>query len=152
MDNPRGCANNSNLEPAEFVLLFMVIEAVMGNLAGRHIALYLYSDNTLTVHGVRWLAARSSLAAMNIIQVLVPQLQMTKASTITTLHIEGTQNAMMDIPSWLFGSTDKWHCAINASFLTLHSSFSPLPTQEYQNNYFSYVASIKVISILQTGI
>jgi hypothetical protein len=77
----------------------MVIEAVMGNLAGRHIALYLYSDNTLTVHGVRWLAARSSLAAMNIIQVLVPQLQMTKASTITTLHIEGTQNAMMDIPS-----------------------------------------------------
>jgi len=46
-------------------LLFLVIEAVVGDLRDRHVALY--SDNSPSVHWVQRLAVRSSPAAMQLI-------------------------------------------------------------------------------------
>jgi hypothetical protein len=64
-DNPTGSITNSYLKLAALFLLFLVIEAVVGDLRDRHVALY--SDNSPSVHWVQRLAVRSSPAAMQLI-------------------------------------------------------------------------------------
>ncbi|KAL3793071.1 hypothetical protein HJC23_003079 [Cyclotella cryptica] len=117
--NPTGSLTNSDLELAALLLLFLVIEAVAGDLQDKHVALY--SDNSPSVHWVQRLAVRSSEAAMQ------------KASPLTTLHIAGQSNAMTDVPSRSFGSEAKWHCSSDTAFLTLYNSLFPLPNQNSWN-------------------
>ena len=105
---------------AALVLLLIVVEAVGGQLLGKHIVLY--SDNSPSVHWVQQLAVNKSAAAMQLIWALALQLQIHKASPLTTLHIAGDKNSMTDIPSQSFGTPAKWHCTTNNNFL---SCFTP---------------------------
>jgi hypothetical protein len=146
--NPGGSITNSDLELAALVLLFLVIETVVGDLQDKHVALY--SDNSPSVHWIQRLAARSSPAAMQLIRALALRLHTTRASPLTTLHIAGRSNAMTDVPSRSFGSEAKWHCPSDDTFLTLFNTLFPLPKQNSWNLFrLSSAASTKVISILQ---
>jgi hypothetical protein len=145
--NPNGTLTNSDLEMAALLLLFLVIEGVVGDIANAHVALY--SDNSPSVHWVQRLAVKSSTVAMQLIQALALRIQVTKASPLTTLHISGGENAMTDIPSRSFGSTARWNCPCDTSFLTLYNSTFPLPNQESWTAYrLSSKISTRVISIL----
>jgi hypothetical protein len=146
--NPQGTITNSDLELAGLLLLFLVLESVVGDLANMHVALY--SDNSPSVHWVQRLASKSSQVAMQLIRALALRLQVTKASPLTTLHIAGQDNAMTDVPSRSFGSTARWYCPTDTQFLTLYNNLFPLPNQESWTAYrLSSKARMRVISILQ---
>jgi hypothetical protein len=148
-ENPSGSITNSDLELAALLMLFLAIEAVVGDVSEKHVALY--SDNSPSVHWVQRLAARSSPAAMQLIRALSLRLHVKRASPLTTLHIAGQSNSMTDVPSRSFGSEAKWHCPTDAKFLTLYNSLFPLPTQESWTLFrLSSAASTKVTSILRT--
>ena len=120
-----------------------------GDLRDKHVALH--SNNSPREHWLQRLAARSSPAAMQLIQVLSLRLHMARASPLTTLHIAGHWNAMTDVPSCSFGSKAKWQCPSNQSFLTLYNSLFPLPAQESWNLFrLSSATSTRVTSILRT--
>jgi hypothetical protein len=87
--NSNGSITNSDLELAALLLLFLVIEVVVGDLQDKHVALY--SDNSPSVHWVQRLAVRSSPAAMQLIRVLSLRLHITRASPLTTLHLPGSR-------------------------------------------------------------
>ena len=127
-DNPQGSITNSDLEMAALLMLFLALEGSAPSLGGKRVALY--SDNTPTVHWVQRLASKRSDAAMQLIRALALRLQVNKASPLTTLHIEGSQNAMTDIPSRSFGGVSKWHCTNDRVFLTMYNTLFPLPNQE----------------------
>lgn len=145
--NPTGTLTNSDLELAALLLLFLVIESTVETLSNAHVALF--SDNSPSVHWVQRMAVKSSPVAMQLIRALALRLQVTRVSPLTTLHIAGNENAMTDIPSRSFGSTARWHCPNDNSFLTLYNSSFPLPTQESWTAYrLSSKASMRVTSIL----
>ena len=73
--NPDDSITNSDLELAALLLLFLVIETVVGDLTDRHVALY--NDNSPSVHWVQRLAARNSATAMQLIRALSLRLHMT---------------------------------------------------------------------------
>ena len=147
--NPGGSITNSDLELAALLLLFLVIETVVGNLQDKHVVLY--SDNSPSVHWVQRLAVRSSPAAMQLIRALALRLHTTRASPLTTLHIAGNSNAMTDVPSRSFGSDPKWHCPSDAQNLTLYNTLFPLPSQESWNHFrLSSAIHTRVLSILRT--
>ncbi len=147
--NPDGSITNSDLEMAALVMLFLVIEGTVSDLATKRVALY--SDNSPSVHWVQRLAARNSDAAMQLIRVLALRMQVHRISPLTTLHIEGSQNSMTDIPSRSFGSVKKWHCATDHAFLTLYNSLFPLPTQDSWTLFrLSSGIATKITSILRT--
>jgi hypothetical protein len=108
-NNPAGTITNSDLEMVALLMLFMVIDGMVPNLTEKRVALY--SDNSPSVHWVQHLAAKSSVAAMQLIRALALCLHVHRTSPLTTLHIEGAQNAMTDIPSRSFGGIHKWFCA-----------------------------------------
>lgn len=147
--NRSGSITNSDLELAALLFLFLVIEAVVGNLRNKHVALY--SDNSPSVHWIQRLAVKNSPAAMQLIRALSLRMHITKASPLTTLHIAGERNSMTDVPSRSFGSDPRWHCPTDAQFLTLYNSLFPLPSQESWNLFrLSSATSTRVISILRT--
>jgi hypothetical protein len=68
-----------------------------------------------------------------------------------TLHIEGKQNAMADVPSQSFGSNLAWHCTSDSTFLTLFISMSPLLAQKTWTVFsLSYKVVTRMISTLRT--
>jgi hypothetical protein len=148
-DNPNGSITNSDLEMAALLMLFLVLEGCAPALSDKRVALY--SDNTPAVHWVQRLASKRSDAAMQLIRALALRLQVKKASPLTTLHIEGSQNSMTDIPSRSFGGVKKWYCANDSDFLTMYNSMFPLPNQESWTLFrLSSKIATKIISILQT--
>ncbi len=66
--NPGGTINNSDLEMAGVLLLWLVMEHVCPQLNGTHVALF--SDNSPTVHWVQRMASRKSRIAMLLICAL----------------------------------------------------------------------------------
>jgi hypothetical protein len=90
---------------------------------------------------------------MQLIRALALRLQVNRASPLTTLHIEGDQNAMTDIPLHSFGGVQKWYCAHDTDFLAMYNSLFPLPNQELWNLFhLSSRIGTKIISILQTKV
>ena len=104
--NPTGSITNSDLEMAALVMLFLVMESTVENLQTKRVALY--SDNSPSVHWVQRLAVRSSVAAMQLIRILALRMQVHRISPLTTLHIEGSKNAMTDIGPTGAGSSNLW--------------------------------------------
>ncbi len=125
--NPRGRITNSDLEMAGLVLLWLVMEAVCGELWQKRVALF--SDNDPTVSWVRQLASRHSQVAAQLVRSLALWVKMNNACPLTPVHIPGEQNIMTDIPSGSFGSRPEWHCHEEEELLTLFNSSIPLPLQ-----------------------
>ena len=87
---------------------------------------------------------------MQLIQALALHLQVTCVSPLTTLHIKGTQNSMIDIPLCSFEGAPKSFCVNDTDFLTLYNKLFPLPSQQSWNLFrLSSGTSTKIISILQ---
>ena len=102
----KGNITNSDLEMAGLLMLWLVMEEVFPKLRAVYVALF--SENSHTIGWVKRLAARGSLAAMQLVQALTLRLKKSGASPLTTLHISGEENSMSDIPSRLFGSNIGW--------------------------------------------
>lgn len=94
---PTGQHHKLHPQLAALLPLFLIISEIAGDLHDQHMVLY--SDNSPSVILIHYMAAKTSLAIMQLIRALSRCLQMTKASPVTTLHIAGGRNAMMDIPS-----------------------------------------------------
>ena len=147
--NPEGTITNSDLECAGLVLVWLLVEAMVGDLAAARVALY--SDNSPSVSWIQRLAARRSPIAMQLIRSLALRLQIRKASPLTTLHIPGVQNQMTDVPSRSFGSNPKWECHTDSAFSSFYNSMFPLPNQASWNVFrFSRGVVTRVTSVLLT--
>jgi hypothetical protein len=119
-----GRLTNSDLEMAGLLFLWLVMEDVCNITPGTHIAL-LFSDNSTTVSWVRQLAAQGSRMAGQLIWALALRLKVRQASPLTPLHISGKDNALIDIPSRLFGSKTRWYCKTDDAFLTMFNQMFP---------------------------
>jgi hypothetical protein len=112
---------NSDLEMAELIFLWLVMESVYGDLRKQRVALF--SDN------VRHLATCCSMVSAHLIRALALRLKLNGTCPITPLRIVGEENSMTDIPSCSFGSEPRWFCKTNSDLLTLHNTLFPLPHQ-----------------------
>jgi hypothetical protein len=147
--NPAGTITNSDLECAELVMVWLLLEAMVEDLSAARIALY--SDNSPSVSWIQRLASRRSPVAMQLIRALALRLQFRKASPLTTLHIAGIRNQLTDIPSRSFGSNPSWKCTTDLAFSNLYNSLFPLPTQSSWTVFrFSSAVATKVTSVLLT--
>jgi len=108
----------------------------------------IFSDNSPTVSWVQRMACRSSLVAKQLIRVLALRFNIHKVCPITTLHIAGDQNAMMDIPSRSFGSEPKWHFHTDLDLLTFFNKNFPLP----QKNSWTVCQPTSAIAMRVTSV
>ena len=83
----KGNINNSDLEMAGLLMLWLVMEEVCPKLLSSYVALF--SDNSCTIGWLKHLAARCSLVAMQIVQALTLRFKKSGASPLTPLHISG---------------------------------------------------------------
>ena len=110
----------------------------------------LFSDNSPTVSWVELFAAKGSLVADQLLQVLSIRMQKARVSPLTTMHIAGTRNSMTDIPSRSFGSEPKWLCTSNDQLLTLFNLSFPLPEKNSWTVFRPSCAIFtKLISVLR---
>ncbi len=65
-ENPEGKINNSNLEMAGLLLLWLCLEGTAPDFAHKHVALF--SDNSLTVSWVTKMASRKSRVAAQLVR------------------------------------------------------------------------------------
>ena len=107
-DNPRGRITNSDLEMAGLLLMWLVLEAVCGDLTEKRVAVF--SDNDPTVSWAKRLASRHSVMAAQLVRALALRIKLRWGCPITPCHIPGVENTMTDIPSLSFGSVPEWHC------------------------------------------
>ena len=147
--NPDGKITNSDLECAGALLLWLVIERVVPNLAGKHVALL--NDNSPTVSWLTRLTSTRSRTAAALLRILSMRLKLARASPLIPMHIAGEQNAISDIPSRSFGGKAKWHCKTDREFLTLFNSTFPLPQQNcWTLFHLPKESCTRVISVLLT--
>ena len=146
--NPTGCITNSDLEMVGLLLLWLVIKGLCGILVEKQVALF--SNNMPTVAWVSCLVSQKSLVAEYFVQAHALQLNTNKTFPLTTLHIEGKQNAITDIPSRSFGSNPAWHCISDSNFLTFFNSIFPISAQKSWTVFYpSYKVIIHMISMLR---
>ena len=85
------------------------MEEVCELLSGKHVSLF--SNNQPTVHWVQQLAAKISVVAGQMIQVLALRLKIKGFLPLTPIHVAGAENVMSDTPSCSFGNEPKLHFA-----------------------------------------
>ncbi len=73
------------------------MEGVCGPLQEKHVAMF--GDNSPSIGWVKRLTSKRSLVAELLIQALVLRLKIQRACPLATIHIEGKQNAISDVPS-----------------------------------------------------
>ncbi len=127
-NNPKGKINNSNLEMAGLLLLWLCVEAIAPDLAHKHIALF--SDNSLTVSWVKKMASRKSRITAQLVRALAFHLNIKQTCPLTPIHIPGAEYALTDIPSCTFGSVKEWKCKTNDGLLTLFNSLTAMGAHE----------------------
>jgi hypothetical protein len=113
-DNPGGKINNSNLEMAGLLLLWLCLEATAPDLAHKHIALF--SDNSPTISWVDKMASRKSRIATQLVCALALRLNIRQTCPLTPVHIPGIENALTNIHSRSFGSVKEWECKLMATY------------------------------------
>jgi hypothetical protein len=146
--NPNGRLTNSDLEMAGLLMLWLVIEGVCPDLCKKRITLF--SDNTPTVSWVTRLASKRSIVAEQLVQALALCLKAMHACPLTPMHIKGKHNAIVDIPSRLFGSNPAWTCASNSDLLTLFNNRFPFTEKHSWTVYRPNCAvAMHVISTLR---
>jgi hypothetical protein len=101
------------------------MEEVCGPLRVKQITLF--NDNSPSIGWVTRLASKQSLVAEHLVQALALQLEIQRVCPLTPIHIEGKHNAILDVPSRLFGSNPAWKCDTDADLLTLFNPMFPLP-------------------------
>jgi hypothetical protein len=104
--NPAGKINNSDLEMAGLLFLWLCVEAIAPDLAHKLIALF--SNDLPTVSWVNKMALQKSPIATQLVLALALCLNVQKTCPLTPIHIPGVENALTDIPSRLFGSVKEW--------------------------------------------
>ena len=125
--NPKGRINNSDLELAGLLFLFLVMEEVCPSLLHAHCGLF--SDNSPTVGWVTRMAAKGSVVAGQLLRALALRLKYSKCSPLTPQHIGGKKNQMTDIPSRSFGSEKQWFCKNDKELQVMFNKLFPLPNQ-----------------------
>ena len=146
--NPRGTITNSDLEMAGMLLLFLVMQAICGDLRQKHVALF--SDNTPTVSWVRRMAVRRSKIAAQLVRALALRMAQAQCSPLTPLHVAGAENDIADIPSRSFGSEPKWFCETDEDLRRLFNKDFPLPQKNSWTVFqVSPEISMRVISVLR---
>jgi hypothetical protein len=102
------------------------MEGVCGDVQEEQVTLFTVNSPP-PVGWVRRLASKCSLVAKHLVQVLALRLKSQRVCLLTTMHIEGQQNAISDIPFRLFGSNPAWKCDTDDELLTLFNCTFPLP-------------------------
>ncbi len=87
---------------AGLLFLWLCVEAIVPDLAHKHIALF--SSNLPTVSWVNKMASRKSHIAAQLVRALALCLNVQKTCPLTPVHIPGVENALTDIPLQSFGS------------------------------------------------
>jgi hypothetical protein len=124
-DNPARKINNSDLEMAGLLFLWLCVEAIAQDLAHKHIALF--SENLPTVSWVNRMALRKSQITAQLIRALALCLNIKQTCPLTMVHIPGMENSLTDIPSRSFGSIKVWECKTDKDLLTFFNNKFPLP-------------------------
>ncbi len=125
--NPKGTITNSDLEIVGPLILWLAMEGVCGDLQEKQVTLFTVNSPPPPVGWVRRLASKCSLVAKHLVQVLSLRLKSQRVCLLTTMHIEGQQNAISVIPFRLFGSNPSWKCDTEDELLTMFNCTSPLP-------------------------
>jgi hypothetical protein len=147
-DNPHGVLTSSDLEMAGLLLLWLCVEAIVCDIAHKHVALF--SDNLPTISWVEKKASRKSRIAAKLVRALVLQLNVKKTCPITTVHIPGVTNTLTEIPSRSFGSVHEWACNTDNDLLTLFNLTILLPKQISWTVFrFTTKKTTRVISVLR---
>jgi hypothetical protein len=95
-ENPHKRITNSDLEMAGLLMLWLVMEEVVGtNLEEGRVVVF--SDNNPTVSWVKQLASRHSTVAAQLVRALALRIKLQQACPITPCHIPGVENSMTDI-------------------------------------------------------
>jgi hypothetical protein len=115
-----GTISNSDLEMAGLLMLWLAIEGVCGLLQKKHITLF--CNNSPSIGWAARLASKWSMVAEHLIQVLAMRLKIQRACPLTSMHIEGKRNAIVDILLHLFESNPLWKCKTDFDLLTLFNS------------------------------
>ena len=147
--NPAGTITNSDLEMAGLVLLWLVVEHIVGDLKHKHILLL--SDNSPSVSWVDRMVWKRSLPAGELLRVLAFRINAKLACPITPLHIPGVHNRISDIPSRSFGYKKEWKFDCDHKFLTFFNAEFPLPQQHsWQMCQMSTEISSRILHSLLT--
>jgi hypothetical protein len=80
-DNLQGSITNSDLEMAGLLLLWLCIEAIVRDVAHKHVALF--SDNSPTISWVEKMASKKSRIAAKLVRALALCLNVTKTCPLT---------------------------------------------------------------------
>jgi hypothetical protein len=147
-DNPTGKLNNSDLEMAGLLFLWLCMEAIALDLAHKHIALF--SDNSTTISWVNKMALQKLGITVQLVRALALRLNIKQTCPLTPVHILGMENALTDIPLHLFVSVKEWECKTDNNLLTLFNNKFPLPNQaSWMVFHFDTKVTMRVISALQ---
>ena len=104
--NPKGDISMNDLELAGIVLTFLAVELTSSNIRHKHIGTY--CDNTSAVSWATKLRTSKSIPAARLLRMLGLRIMATNASSLTTLHIPGTDNEMADVSSRAFKRGDSF--------------------------------------------
>ncbi len=145
--NPQGSINNSELEMAGLLPLWLCIEGVVPDIAHKHVALF--SNNLPTVSWVDRMASKKSRIAARLVCALALRLNVCQACPLTPVHIPGVEIALADIPLRSFGSNPEWLCHDDNALLNLFARKYPLPKQASWTVYrFTTKMTMRLISVL----
>ncbi len=134
---------------AGLLIIFLVVEEVIGNLQEANIALF--SGNTPTISWITRLVSRHSIVAANLVAALALCLKKLRCCLLTLQHIKGKENSIADIPSCSFGSVPQWHFKSNNDLQNFFNSNFPLPNQISWNVFQLHSdVAMRMILILQT--
>jgi hypothetical protein len=146
--NPAGKINNSDLEMAGLLFLWLCVEAIAPDLAHKHIALFSY--NSPTVSWLNKMALQKSCIAAQLVRAFALCLNVQKTCPLTPVHIPGMGNALTDIPSQSFGRVKEWECKTGSDLLILFIQKFPLLHQASWTVFqFGTGMTTRVISALQ---
>jgi hypothetical protein len=146
-NNPNGKINNSNLEMAGLLFLWICVEAIVPDIAYKHIALF--NENSPMVSWVNKMALQRLRIAVQLVSTLTLWLNIKKTCPLTPVHIPGVKNALMVIPLRSFGNVMERERKTDKDLLTLLNQI-PLPNQVLWTVFqFGIGMTTRVISALR---
>jgi len=120
---PKGCISNTNLEMMGLILHWFVLENLV-NLEHTHTTCW--CDKTPMVAWASKLLSTKTIQAARLLQILALHMIACQASPLTTLHIQGNNNTMVDFASHSFQQLPT-----STSFLMEFHNCFPLAQQAF---------------------
>ena len=112
----------NNLEMAVKLLVWLVLEGIVGTKNLRYKNVCLFRNNTAAVMWKKRGAAKKSAAAGRLLRVLDLQKKGPRYLFLVAAYVTGYLNVLGDIPSCSFGYSKQWHCTNDSEFLSLINS------------------------------